>query len=274
MENPELRRFQLKTGVALPYLRRGDAGGIPVVLLHAWGESSGSFDRLLPLLPPDVFALAPDQRGHGGADKPHSAYALRCFSDDVAAFLDELGMKSAVLLGSSSGGYVAQQVAIDHPERVAGLILVGAPRSLRGRPAFADDVDRLTDPVDAAWVRQSLEWFPLHTDVPQWYLDDRVRDGTRMPAHVWRESLAGLSEAVPPTEAGTIAAPTLILWGANDELLTERDERALAAGIPGSRLVVYENTGHLVLWERPERVAADLVAFLATLPAPRGAPGR
>ena len=93
-----------------------------------------------------------------------------------------------------------------------GLVLVGAPRNLRGRPPFADEVDRLTDPINRAWVEESLTWFPRFHDVPKWYIEDRVDDGVHMPARVWRQALAGLTEATPPTEAGTIHAPTLIIW--------------------------------------------------------------
>jgi rifampin ADP-ribosylating transferase len=123
---------------------------VPVVLLHAWGESLGRFDRLLALLPATIHAVAMDQRGHGAADKPADGYSLLELADDVVAFLDAVGLSSAVLLRSSSGGYVAQQVAIRAADRVTGLVLVGSPRSLGGRPSFADEVGRLTDPVDRA----------------------------------------------------------------------------------------------------------------------------
>jgi rifampin ADP-ribosylating transferase len=103
--------------------------------------------------------------------------------------------------------------------------------------------------------------------VPGWYLQDRVDDGVRAPAHVWRQALTGLTTARPPTEAGTIAAPTLIIWGGRDKLLPWEDARALAAAIPGSRLVVYQDTGHLVLWEQPDRVASDLAEFVDSLPS-------
>jgi pimeloyl-ACP methyl ester carboxylesterase len=77
--------------------------------------------------------------------------------------------------------------------------------------------------------------------------------------------LAGLTTAVPPSESATITAPTLIIWGERDDLLPPQDGYLLAAAIPGSRLVVYEDTGHLVLWEQPERVATDLAHFVAEL---------
>lgn len=257
------RRVHLATGVTVPYLEQGDPQAAAVLLLHAWVESSACFDRLLQAVPPTLHVFAMDQRGHGDADKPADGYALVNFADDIEAFMDAVGLQSAVLLGSSSGGYVAQQVAIQVPHRVAGLVLVGAPRSLQGRPAFADEVDRLTDPVDPTWVEESLTWFPSYHHVPDWYIKDRIHDGVRVPAHVWMAGLTGLTTAVPPSESGTITAPTLIIRGERDELLPPQDGYLLAAAIAGSRLVVYEDTGHLVLWEQPERVATDLADFVA-----------
>lgn len=262
-----VRQLDLATGVALSYVSTGPVSGTPVLLLHAWGESRRSFDRLLPLLPATIHAIAMDQRGHGDSGKPKVGYSLEDVAEDMVAFLDAVGISSAVLVGSSSGGYVAQQVALSSPHRVAGLVLVGSPRDHHGRPPFADEIDQLSDSMDAAWVKESLTWFPRFHQVPQWYIDDRVRDGVRIPAHVWRDTFNGLITARPPTDAGTIAAPTLIIWGERDELLTQAQEEALAAAIPASRLVIYEDTGHLVLWEQPERVASDLIAFIENLPA-------
>jgi pimeloyl-ACP methyl ester carboxylesterase len=264
-QQPRVRRVGLATGVSVPYVSAGPAAATPVVLLHAWGESWRSFDRLLPLLPGTIHAVAMDLRGHGDADKPAAGYSLTEVAADVTAFMDAIGVASAVLLGSSSGGYVAQHVAITSPRRVTGLVLVGSPRSLQGRPSFADEVEQLTDPVDASWVRQFLTWFPRFHQVPPSYIDGRVHDGARMPADVWRETLAGLVGARPPTEVATITAPTLIVWGARDQLLTREHQQALAAAIPASRLIVYHDTGHLVLWEQPERVASDLTAFVESL---------
>jgi pimeloyl-ACP methyl ester carboxylesterase len=114
-------------------------------------------------------------------------------------------------------------------------------------------------------VADSLSWFPRAHEVPGWYLDDRVRDGVQVPARVWKAALAGLFEAVPPTERGTITAPTLVIGGGRDELLPGDEQQRLAAAIPGSQLVIYEDTGHLVLWECPERLAADLADFVRRL---------
>ena len=262
-----VRRTSLATGVILAHVGTGPETGTPVLLLHAWGESRQSFDRLLSSLPASVRAIALDQRGHGDSEKPTNGYALVDAAADVVALLDALGESSAVLVGSSSGGYVAQQVATSRPERVAGLVLVGAPRSLRVRPPFADEIERLTDPVDVSWVSDSLAWFPLRQPVPRWYLDDRIRDGARVPAHVWRATFEGLVTATPPTDRRPVKAPTLLLRGDHDDLLAGEGQD-LAAVIPQARTVVYEDTGHLVLWEQPERVAADVRDFLATLDRP------
>ncbi len=259
---PGVHRVDLSTAVSLPFVEWGDRSGPAILLLHAWGESLRSFDRLTTMLPHSWHVVAMDQRGHGDADKPATGYDLESLGADVEAFMDAIGLSSAVLVGSSSGGYLAQQVAVHSPDRAAALVLIGSPRSLQGRPQFADELDQLTDPVDEAWARQFLAGFRLCHEVPGWYYEDRVREAARIPADVWRSSLAGLAAARPPTETGTISAPTLILWGDRDELLGREDQVALATEISGSRFIVYEGVGHLVLWEQPERVAADVIAFV------------
>lgn len=261
----DIRQLRLRTGITVPCLVQ-DTGrtGTPLLLLHAWGESRKSFDRLIPLLT-GCRIYAPDLRGQGDADKPLSGFSLAEQAEDAAAILDALELPHAALVGSSSGGYVAQQLAVAHPEKVAALVLVGSPLSLLGRPAFADEVDGLADPLDEAWVRDSLAWFPRIHDVPDWYIEDRVRDGLSMPAHAWKAILNGLCEATPPTETGTIQSRTLILWGGQDNLLPRTDQETLARRIPGAVLKVYPNVAHLVLWECPEQVAADIMWFLRSL---------
>lgn len=262
----EVRTVALRTGISVPCFVQGqldqtDDGGMPLLLLHAWSESWGSFDRLIASLPSQVL-VAPDLRGHGGADKPETGYSLEDVVEDVVALLEALGITRAHILGSSSGGYVAQQLALKHSQLVASLILVGAPLSLQGKPPFANEVDSLRDPISENWVRESLSWYRLLHTVPPSYIEGRVRDGLAMSAAIWKASLRGFYEAVPPTEAGTISVPTLILWGAHDHLVPRQHQETLDERIPGSRLKIYKQTGHLVLWECPERVAEDVKVFL------------
>lgn len=113
-------------------------------------------------------------------------------------------------------------------------------------------------------MRESFGWFPLHHPVPAHYIDDRVRDGAAIRAHVWRDTLTGLYEATPPLETGHIITPTFVIGGGDDDLLGSA-HFDLVKAIPDARGVVYEDTGHLVLWERPERVVADVVLFLNSI---------
>lgn len=259
-----MRHLLLGTGISVPCLIHGDAEAKPLLLLHAWGESRHSFERMLPFL--DTFRVyAPDLRGQGDADKPEDGYSLAEQAKDAAAILTALTVRSAFVLGSSSGGYVAQQLAIMRPDLVGALVLVGSPVTLQGRAPFAAEVEALTDPVAEEWVQDSLSWFPLVQEVPKWYPQDRVSDGASMPAHAWKRILAGFSDATPPTEAGVISAPTLILWGARDNLLPRWQQDALVERIHGAVLTVYAEAAHLVLWECPAQVAMDATTFLLSL---------
>jgi pimeloyl-ACP methyl ester carboxylesterase len=262
-------RLRLSTGIGTGYTEHGDPDGRPaLLLLHGWASSRREFVRLTPLLPAWLRIVAIDLRGHGDADRPAAGYGLGTLAADVVAAMDALGLPDAVLVGSSSGGYVAQQVAIDAPDRVAGLVLVGSPRDLRGRPPFADEVERLTDPVDPVWVRRFTVGL-ADTVLPDWYLDLLVEDALRLPADVWRATLRGLASARPPTELGTVAAPTLVASGARDALLGAEQTRALVAAVPGAVWIEYGDAGHVVLWDRPARLAADVAAFLPRV-APSG----
>ncbi|MFJ4284698.1 alpha/beta fold hydrolase [Paenarthrobacter nicotinovorans] len=266
----EVRTVPLKTGISLPCFVQGnleqtvDDGGRPLLLLHAWGESWRSFDRLIAALP-GLVIVAPDLRGHGAADKPADGYSLSEVVEDVASVLAALGVEQAHVLGSSSGGYVAQQLAVSHPDLVSSLTLVGVPLTLHGRPPFAAEVEQLTDPISEDWVRESLAWYRMLHAVPTSYIEDRVQDGRAMPASIWKASLRGFYEADPPTKTGVISIPTLILWGAHDHLVPRQHQETLVSRIQGARLQIYEGTGHLVLWECPERVAEDLTRFLGGL---------
>ncbi len=266
----EVRTVSLKTGISVPCFVQGnleqaiDDGGAPLLLLHAWGESWRSFDRLIAALP-GIVIVAPDLRGHGAADKPGNGYSLSEVVEDVVGVLEAFGARQAHVLGSSSGGYVAQQLAVSHPDLVASLTLVGAPLTLHGRPPFAAEVERLTDPISENWVRESLAWYRMLHAVPTSYIEDRVQDGLAMPASVWKASMRGFCEAVPPTETGEISVPTLMLWGAHDHLVPRQHQETLVGRIKDARVQIYEGTGHLVLWECPERVAEDVTRFLGEL---------
>jgi non-heme chloroperoxidase len=252
--------------VELPYVESGAGDGIPVVFLHAYADSWRSFESVLSLLPWSVRALAPTQRGHGDATKPIAGYAVADFARDLVAFLDELELGRAALVASSSAAFTALRVAADVPDRVTGLVLIGAPWSLRERApslGFLEAVYALEEPVDPAFVRD----FVIGTSserVPLPFLETMIEESLKVPAYVWKETLDGLL-AAPGAADLAPRVPTLIVWGDQDELLSMDDQVRLNSAIPGSRLVVYEGAGHAVHWELPERVAHDVSSFVAEL---------
>src|ERR671914_762671 len=123
---PIIKSVELPHRVKLPYVEQGDPSGVPMILLHGGTDSWRSFEPVLPHLPESIHAFALTQRGHGDADRPTTGYRQRDFAADVAAFLDALGLASAVIVGSSLGSTVAQRFALDHPGRVRGLVLAAA----------------------------------------------------------------------------------------------------------------------------------------------------
>ena len=156
---------------------------------------------------------------------------------------------------------MAQRFAIDDPGRTLGLALLGSPRSLRGpRPAFADVVATLEDPIDAEFVRELNEGM-LGRELPEAIMRRLCEENLKAPANVWRDAFEGLLAAEAPLDTGPISAPTLIAWGARDSLLPRADQEAMAAQIPDARLVIYDGVGHLPVIEAPERVAADLTTL-------------
>ena len=272
---PTIKSIDLPGRVRLPYAEQGDPSGVPVLLLHGVTDSWRSFERVLPHVPDSIHAFALTQRGHGDAERPASGYRTRDFAGDVAAFADALGLGPAVVVGHSMGCTNAMRFAIDHPERVRGLVLAGSFASYRDNPAAVElwksSVSRLADPIDPAFVREFQE-STLAQPIPPAYLDTAVQESLKVPARVWRAAFEGFFEEDVASDLGRIAAPTLIVWGARDALCSRRDEDVLLAAIAGSRLLVYESAGHALHWEEPERFAADLLAFVESLGA--GTPRR
>jgi pimeloyl-ACP methyl ester carboxylesterase len=262
---PIVRSIDLPNGVSLPYAEQGDPSGVSLVLLHALADSWRSFEPVLAHLPESIHAIAPTQRGHGDASRPASGYRPRDFAADIALFMDALQLEAAAIVGGSSGGFAARRFAIDHPDRTMRLVFLGSPRSLRDKPSVQEmwhsTLSKLTDPIDPDFVRQFAE-STLESPVSPVFLETIVQDNLKVPASVWIATTEGLLEDDSIEELGRILAPTLIIWGEKDGFLPRSDQEALAEAIPNSRLVVYPETGHAVYWEEPQRVAADLAAFV------------
>jgi pimeloyl-ACP methyl ester carboxylesterase len=258
----------LSTGVTLRYAAQGDPAGVPVVLLHGLTDSHPSYAPMTAHLPDHIRAYALTTRGHGDSDKPEHGYRLAEQAADVVAFLDAVGHEAAVVVGHSMGSYIAQQFAIDHPERTVALVLMGAFRAIAGDPGLVEFralLDQIEDPVPEPLAREFQE-STVERPLSPGQLEHAIAESGKVPVHVWKAALDGLLHAAPPTETGTITAPTRMIWGERDRYIPRSETELLAAAIPGAELLVYEGTGHAVHWEEPARAAADVAAFTS----PRG----
>jgi pimeloyl-ACP methyl ester carboxylesterase len=265
---PTVKSVELPHRVKLPYVEQGDPSGVPVLLLHGYTDSWRSFEPVLPYMPDSIHAFAITQRGHGDADRPATGYRTRDFAGDVLAFADALGLGPVVVVGHSMGSTNAQRFAMDHPDRVLGLVLAGSFATFRDNPAVVDfwesAISQLEDPIDPSFVREFQE-STLAQPVSPEFLDTVVLESLKVPARVWRAACEGFLEDDFAGEFAKIMAPTLIVWGAQDDYCPRHDQDVLLTAIPDARLAVYENGGHAFHWEEPERFAADLVAFVKSL---------
>jgi non-heme chloroperoxidase len=255
----------LSTGVRIEYVEHGEADGMPVIFLHGVTDSWRSFERVLPLLPPGIHAFALSQRGHGDSSRPPSGYRFADMSADLLAFLDAMGLRTAIVVGHSMGASVAQRFVIDHPDRVERLVLMGA-FSTFDDPGFADfvasSIAPLTDPISAPFAR---EWqlSTLARAMSADHLDAVVAETLKVPARVWRETFDGFLKTPDFTsELTNVSVPVLLMWGDRDSYALRAAQDRLRDVMPNARFIAYEGFGHAFHWEAPERFTRDLVAFL------------
>lgn len=267
-----LRAFRIRTddGLELDGVERGDARGTPMILLHGYSDSWRSFEPLLRRLPASIRAIAVSQRGHGDSAKPATGYGIGNFARDVAAVLDRLEIPQAMVLGHSMGSLVAERFALDHADRVRGLVLVGAFRCLKGNAAMEElwrnVIADLAEPVDPAFVRGFQE-STLAMPVPPEFLATVIGESLKLPAHVWREVAGGLMAEDFSAELRRIAAPTLIIWGDRDGFSDRGEQVALEVSIRGARSSIFAGFGHAPHWEAPDRAAAEIAAFVSAITA-------
>jgi pimeloyl-ACP methyl ester carboxylesterase len=268
-----VKSVELPNEVTLPYAEQGDPSGTPVLLIHGFGDSWHSFELVLQQLPRSIHAFALTQRGHGDASRPPTGYGVRDLATDLALFQDTLHLGAAVIVGHSMGSGVAMRFAIDHPDRTAGLVLVGATPTMgstaAAREFWDSTLSKLTDPVDPDLVRGMTE-STLVKPVPPEFFDDAVREGLKVPAFVWKAAFESRwrLEGDYADQLGQIAAPTLIAWGDRDARYSRSEQETLASAIADARLIVYGGAGHFLHWEEPARFASDLLTFVESLPGP------
>ena len=255
---------RLPSGVRLRYVDQGPVTGPAVLMLHGYTDSSFSFSRVLPLMPPGTRVIVPDQRGHGQSDRPEQGYAMDDFAADALQLLDVLQVRSATVVGHSMGSFVARRIAEKAPARVTGLVLMGsAPVPMNaGLRELWSAVNELSDPIDAAFARGFQE-STVMKPVPAAFMDAAIDGSVSVPARVWKSALAGMMAYV---RSGAPTCRTLVLGGAGDSVFSQKEQEELAASIPGARIEIVEGIGHALHWEDPERFAASLARFLGDKP--------
>jgi pimeloyl-ACP methyl ester carboxylesterase len=254
---------RLSTGPGIHYAEQGDPGGEPILFLHGWPDSWYSYSRVLERLPAGVHAVVPDQRGFGDSDRPESGYRIDDFAEDAAALLDALAIERATVVGHSFGSFVARRLAIAHPERVTRLVLI-ATGVFAGTPVVRDAhaaLQDLPDPVPERFARD-FQASTIFSTVPTEFFDRIVAESMKLPARLWRAVLDGLLAYADEEALSGVSAPTRLIWGVHDALFPREHQDPLVDAIRGATLTVYPETGHCPNWERPDRVATDLQAFL------------
>ncbi|HMK11529.1 MAG TPA: alpha/beta hydrolase [Acidimicrobiales bacterium] len=266
MGSAEVGVVAIRPGLTLSYAAQGDPSRTAVVFLPGPTDSWRSYAPVLERLPSSTRAIAVSQRGHGDSAKPPNGYAIADFAGDVVPLLDALGVDQAVLAGHSGSSPVVRRVALDDPGRVAGLVLEASPTTLRGNAGlhtFIDSVvSTLQDPIDRDLARSFLADTSSDDLAPE-LIDELVAELVKVPVRVWKETFAGLAEYDDGAELEHLEAPTLLLWGDADRIVTREMQDTLAARIQHAELHVYEGVGHTPRWEAPDRFSADVAAFAA-----------
>jgi non-heme chloroperoxidase len=264
----QYKTINLGNGIVLPYYEKGDVSGQPIIFLHGVTGSHRSFDRIAPYIPETFRSYFITQRGHGDASRPATGYEARDLSTDIAGFMDRMNIGSAILVGHSMGSFVSQRLAIDHPARVKGLVLIGSFATCAGNAGveqfYETTISKLTDPIVAGFAREfQTSTFANH--IPDAFLDVMVTESLKVPASIWKQACKAMIENDHTPELSRITAPTLLIWGDRDSYVSRLDQEILLRSIAGSRLLSYPGVGHSPTWEVPERLASDIVSFAGEL---------
>ena len=253
-------------GVRVHYQEAGEVNAPAMVLIHGFASSTLVWSKVfLALANCGYRVIALDMLGYGYSAKPRNGeYTIDGQAKLLMRLLDALGIPRAIVVGSSYGGAVAATCALDYPERVEKLILVGAVNNNRplefalmrlfGSPVFGDVVSPLLIGSRRLLRRRMKRVYDEHS----WVLDERRVDARHLPlraASTHRaiiRTVRGWDAERISRDAHLISQPTLLLWGETDREIPLADGERLHAEILGSRLIVFLSCGHLPHEEYPE----------------------
>lgn len=276
-------------GLEIHFSRHG--AGAPLVLLHGWPEFRLTWRKNIGPLAARFDVIAPDLRGFGGTRRLDGAVDERIapplLAEDLAAFLDALGLGRVGLVSHDVGAGAAQAFALRWPERLSGLFFFNCPYPGIGkRWAEADQIPEIwyqtfnQQPWAPALVgasrqtcRTFIEHFLSHwshdprafdEDLEAW-VDNFMRPGALAGGFAWYKGVDAprreLMRSGPPPEKPLIATPTRVLWGASDPVLRAAWTDRLPDYFADVEIDVAPEAGHFVHYERPDLANAEIVRF-------------
>jgi pimeloyl-ACP methyl ester carboxylesterase len=254
--------------------------GPPLVFVHGLAGSWQNWLEQLPAFAERHRVIALDLPGFGHSPMPAEKISIPGYARTLEGLCDALGVAAAAFVGNSMGGFISTELAISFPQRVERLVLVSAAglsveyqRSERGLAALRRAENLLA--FYTGWVAAHSDVVARRPRLRRALLAMVARHPDRLPAALAAEQIrgsgtAGFIDAVDaltsyPIRArlGEIACPTLVVWGSDDRLVPLRDASEFERLIPNARKVIFEDTGHVAMLERPARFNAELEKFLA-----------
>ncbi|HEX5717250.1 MAG TPA: alpha/beta fold hydrolase [Thermoanaerobaculia bacterium] len=263
----------LKIGDQLVHIEQAGQGE-PLILLHGFGASTYAWRNVMPALAAAFRVVAIDLNGFGYTQRPRAfeSYTREGQAALVLRVMDALGLDSAHLMGHSYGGGLSLFIASRYPQRVRSLVLVdsSAPTYANDRRSRAASVKPLVGLYLRSFVlrpntvRRALR-HSFHDDslvtpelVHEYY--ERIRvEGVVDAYHGLTAPTRTVSEPVVLEE---IRMPALVVWGAEDELISAESGRRAAARMPSAEFVLMEGVGHAPMEEKPEELLRIVLPFL------------
>jgi pimeloyl-ACP methyl ester carboxylesterase len=241
--------------------------GEPVLLIMGLGWASNMWHRTRPVLTARYRTIAFDNRGVGRSDVPPGPYAMATMASDVAAVFDAAGIQSAHLLGASMGGMIAQEFALQYPNRVRSMILActtsGGPHSVQAEAEAVQLLFRREgSPKERAEAAVS---FIYDASTPRERIDEdlRVLSESYPTPEGYLAQLQGILAWEAYSRLPQISAPTLVIHGVNDRLVPAANADLIASRISGAQLAKVANASHIFMTDQPLASHQFFLKFLA-----------
>lgn len=254
-------------GIALNYRLDGLEAAPVVAFSNSLGTTLAMWDAQVAALSRTLRCLRYDTRGHGRSAVSAAGFAVDDLADDLAGLLDALGIGRAHIVGLSLGGMTGQALAVRRPDLVDRLVLIATsahlpPQNLwaeRAAAVRARGMEAVADNVVARWFTP-----------PNQASEGAVATRRRLVEDVAPEGYAACCEAIGAMDLrgriGAIAAPTLVISGAEDPATPPAMGQEIAALIPGAEFAVVPKAAHMIAVETPETLTTHLASFLGGRP--------